>query len=78
MGEARRLAAESSPCEADDVSGMLGRVGNYLGSWVGLGRVSEHEGNTSLWCALHDPLPVISTVMQAWFLGAGWCAEQVI
>ena len=44
MDEERRRASELRPCEADDSLGVLERVGNYLGSWVGLSPVSEHEG----------------------------------
>ena len=44
VDEERRRASELRPCEADDSLGVLERVGNYLGSWVGLSPVSEHEG----------------------------------
>ena len=44
MEEERRRASELRPCEAEDTAGVLGRVGNYLGSWLGLSPVSEHEG----------------------------------
>lgn len=42
--EENRIAAEESPCEADNPSDVMTRMGNYLGSWLGLGSVPEHEG----------------------------------
>ena len=42
--EEKRIAAEESPCEADNPSDVMTRMGNYLGSWLGLGSVPEHEG----------------------------------
>ncbi len=42
--EENRKAAEESPCEADSPSDMFTRMGNYMGSWLGLGSVPEHEG----------------------------------
>ena len=48
MEEERRRASELRPCEADDTLGVLGRVGNYLGSWMGLSPVSEHEGGLNM------------------------------
>ena len=46
--EERRRASELRPREAEDAQGMLGRVGNYLGSWIGLSPVSEHEGGLAM------------------------------
>ena len=46
--EERRRASELRPCEAEDTAGVLGRVGNYLGSWIGLSPVSEHEGGLTM------------------------------
>ena len=48
VGEERRLAAERDPSGAEETRGVLERVGNYLGSWVGLSPVSEHEGALSM------------------------------
>ena len=42
--EENKIGAAQSPCEADDPSDMMTRMGNYLGSWLGLGSVPEHAG----------------------------------
>ena len=44
VNEENRIAASQSPCQADDAPDMMSRLGNYLGSWVGLGSVPEHPG----------------------------------
>ena len=44
VGEAHRLASEPGSRGAPDKLDVLGRVSNYLGSWMGLSPVSEHEG----------------------------------
>ena len=47
VGEENRIAASQSPCQADDASGVMTRFGNYLGSWIGLSSVPEHEGESA-------------------------------
>ena len=49
VGQEVKVAAEQSPCEADSAEGAMSRLGNYLGSWVGLGSVPENRGG--LLCA---------------------------
>ena len=44
VGQEVKEAAEQSPCEADSAEGAMSRLGNYLGSWVGLGSVPENTG----------------------------------
>ena len=44
VGQEIKVAAEQSPCEADSAEGAMSRLGNYLGSWVGLGSVRESRG----------------------------------
>ena len=73
--EENRKAAGESPCEADNPSDMFTRMGNYMGSWLGLGTVPEHEGAGD-WIR---PLPSYMWWCQArpWHLVPPLLAQQV-